>query len=163
MTTKEYNQCVDLYADKTYGFILKNIRDKELANDIVQEAFLRLWESVSSVGFEKAKSWLFSTAYRYMIDLIRREKVKCNWEEIQTLSIAHSQQYDDLAEVLDAALKRLPEIQRSLVLLRDYEGYSYKEIGEITELKESQVKVYIFRARKTLKDYLVNMEALIDG
>ena len=55
----------------------------------------------------------------------------------------------------------LPEIQRSLILLRDYEGYSYEEIGNITGLNESQVKVYIFRGRLALKNYLVSIENLV--
>ena len=70
-------------------------------------------------------------------------------------------QYSDLKEILDEALQRLPELQKSLVLLRDYEGYSYDEIGRITGLNESQVKVYIFRARTTLKNYLVSIENLV--
>ena len=64
----------------------------------------------------------------------------------------------DLQEVLAEALDRLPEIQKSVILLRDYEGYAYDEIAEITGLNESQVKVYIFRGRQTLKAYLKNIE-----
>ncbi|MEA3444640.1 MAG: sigma factor-like helix-turn-helix DNA-binding protein, partial [Bacteroidota bacterium] len=51
--------------------------------------------------------------------------------------------------------------QRSVVVLRDYEGYSYKEIAEITELSESQVKVYIYRARLFLKNYIGSTEAVV--
>ena len=69
--------------------------------------------------------------------------------------------YSDLKEILDEALDRLPEIQKSLILLRDYEGYSYEEIGEITGLSESQVKVYIFRGRMALKNYLVSIDNLV--
>ena len=47
----------------------------------------------------------------------------------------------------------MSEVQRSVVMLRDYEGYDYSEIGEICKLSESQVKAYIFRARKQLKEY----------
>ncbi|MBZ0242400.1 MAG: RNA polymerase sigma factor, partial [Bacteroidales bacterium] len=70
--------------------------------------------------------------------------------------------YSDLKEILDEALKTLSEIQRSVVLLRDYEGYSYAEIGEITGLKEAQVKVYIFRARVHLKKYLQSIENVLE-
>lgn len=161
MTTKEYNQAVDLFADKVFRFILKNTRDKELANDVVQETYLRLWEQVDNVQSEKVKAWLFSTSYRYMIDLLRRDKRNADWNEVDPLSVAHSKQYSELESVLDEALNRLPKQQRSLVLLRDYEGYSYEEIGEIMDLSESQVKVYIFRARKTLKDYLVSVETVL--
>lgn len=69
--------------------------------------------------------------------------------------------YSDLKQILDEALERLPDIQKSLILLRDYEGYSYEEIGKITGLKESQVKVYIFRGRMALKNYLVTIENLV--
>lgn len=162
MTTLEYNHSVDMHADKLFRFIIKNIRNYELAEDIVQESYMRLWENVAEIEWPKAKSWLFSTAYRYMIDIIRKNKVHTNWEEVSNLSISHSDQYSDLGEVLDKALKILPTIQRTVVMLRDYEGYSYEEIGQITDLKASQVKVYIFRARKALKDYLVSIDILIE-
>jgi RNA polymerase sigma-70 factor (ECF subfamily) len=63
-----------------------------------------------------------------------------------------------MKKVLEDALARLSETARSLVLLKDYEGYSYDEIGEITGLNESQVKVYLHRARLQLKNYLVSIE-----
>jgi RNA polymerase sigma-70 factor (ECF subfamily) len=68
---------------------------------------------------------------------------------------------NNLKKVLDDALARLSETQRSLVLLKDYEGYSYEEIGKITGLNESQVKVYLHRARLQLREYLVKMENVI--
>jgi len=64
-------------------------------------------------------------------------------------------------EILQDALGRLNETQRSLVMLKDYEGYSYEEIGRITGLNESQVKVYLHRARIQLKAYIVKMENVI--
>ena len=67
----------------------------------------------------------------------------------------------DLKAIVHKALDQLPEIQKSVILLRDYEGYDYAEIGKITGLNESQVKVYIFRARQTLKNYLVSLENII--
>jgi RNA polymerase sigma-70 factor (ECF subfamily) len=65
--------------------------------------------------------------------------------------------YNNLKDIMDKALETLPLQQKSLVLLRDYEDYAYKDIAEITGLSESQVKVYLFRARKALKDYLVKI------
>lgn len=58
-------------------------------------------------------------------------------------------------------MEKLSDIQRSVLLLRDYEGYSYEEIGQITGLNESQVKVYIFRARMFMKNYLVSLDRVI--
>ena len=143
MTVTEYNQCVEKYSDGLYRFILKNIKDQDKASDIVQDSFEKLWRKVSDVAFEKSKSYLFSTAYHTMIDEIRKGKRIEDFSQVKPEHYSHKEQYSDLQEILHAALDKLPEIQRSVILLRDYEGYSYKEIGEISGLGESQVKVYI--------------------
>lgn len=161
MTVDDYNQCVDAHADGLYRFMLKHMRDSERARDLVQEAFAKMWLKVDEVNAEKAKSYLFSTAYNTMIDQIRRDKKKGNYNEVEVQKLSHTNQYSDLNEILHEALETLPERQKSVVLLRDYEGYSYQEIGEITSMSESQVKVYIFRARKALKQYIGSIEAVI--
>lgn len=161
MTRKEYNTVVDLHADGLFRFILKSLHDGDAAKDVVQEVFTRLWEKRENVQFEKAKSYLFTAGYRAMIDIFRKNKKIAVYDALVEQQHFHEKQYSDLSEVLDEALKRLPEDQRSAVLLRDYEGYSYKEIGEILNLNESQVKVYIFRARKFLQQYLKSIEAVI--
>ena len=66
MTTAEYNSCADLYSDGVYRFILKNIKDKDTAQDIVQESYVRMWERVKEVSYEKARAYLFTTAYHTM-------------------------------------------------------------------------------------------------
>jgi RNA polymerase sigma-70 factor (ECF subfamily) len=161
MQVKEYNLIVENYADNVYRFILKNIRDEEKARDIVQDAFEKMWRKVEEISSDKGKSYLFTTAYRTMIDLIRRDKKQGSWEEVKEPSLNADQQYTDLSEILQDALQRLNEIQRSVVMLRDYEGYEYQEISEITGLSLSQVKVYIFRARKQLKEYLVSIDTVV--
>lgn len=152
---------MDLHADGLYRFILKNIRDEEKAKDIVQDTYEKLWQKVSEVPATNAKSLMFTTAYRTMIDAIRRDKKLDFREEADLPEHMHSEQYSDLKVVINQALQRLPEVQRSVIMLRDYEGYSYEEIGQIVGLNESQVKVYIFRARKTLKEILGKIENLV--
>lgn len=161
MTSKEYNQSVDLYSDNVYRFILKNIRDEERARDIVQDSYEKLWRNAESVNYEKVKSYLFTTAYHTMIDVLRKEKRQTYLEDYQIPEDIHDEQYSDLKEVLNEAVKRLPDIQRTVILLRDYEGYSYKEIGDVTSLSEAQVKVYIYRARVFLKNYIGKMELVV--
>ena len=73
----------------------------------------------------------------------------------------HSEQYSDVKKILNDALNLLPEIQKAVITLRDFEGYSYEEIGKITDLNESQVKVYIYRARLFLKQYIGSPERVI--
>ena len=161
MNTREYNKCVDTYADGVFRFILKNIRDKHDAEDIVQDSFEKLWRKHDDLAAEKAKSYLFTTAYHTMIDLIRKRKPQRDIEEVQHITEGGTNAYSDIKEVLNEALEKLSEIQRTVILLRDYEGYSYEEIGKITGLNESQVKVYIYRARVYLKNYIVSPEMVI--
>ena len=163
MTIREYNNCVDEYSDGVYRFLLKNIRNADLASDIVQESFLKLWLKRKNVDYAKSKSYLFTTAYHGMIDHTRKR----NWNDqhvddhlIYKIE-GFENSYSDIKEILDVALEKLPSIQKSVVLLRDYEGYSYQEIGEITDLNEAQVKVYIYRARMSLKKYLVSIDLVI--
>lgn len=161
MTIDDYNRCVENHADGLYRFMLKHVRDTEKARDLVQEAFAKMWVKIEDINPQKAKSYLFSTGYHTMIDMLRRDKKQGSMDEVQPKSLSHSTQYSDLNEILHEALETLPEIQKSVVLLRDYEGYSYQEIGEICELSEAQVKVYIFRARTALKAYLGSIEAVL--
>lgn len=161
MTVIEYNQCVDSYADGVYRFILKSLKDDEWARDIVQDSFVKLWEKVRDVNVEKAKSYLFTTAYHTMIDFIRKNNRFDEYNPEMQGNEYVANAYNDLKDVINEAVAKLPEIQRSVVLLRDYEGYSYEEIGEITGLNESQVKVYIYRARTFLKEYIGKLDLVI--
>ncbi len=161
MTANEYNTCVSNHADGVFRFILKNIKDKDRAKDIVQDSFEKLWIKHAEIDPQTAKSYLFTTAYNTMIDGIRRDKFKGSYENVNQNNLTTTNTYSDVKEVLNEALSKLNDIQRSVILLRDYEGYNYEEIGEITGLNESQVKVYIYRARIFLKEYIGNLYQVI--
>jgi RNA polymerase sigma-70 factor (ECF subfamily) len=161
MTVAEYNKSVDDHADSIYRFILKNIRNHERARDVVQDTYEKLWIKVSDVSADKVKSYLFTTAYHTMIDMIRKEKRIIPFETDRH-DVQHTgKSYSGLSEILDKAIEKLPADQRSVIMLRDYEGYAYDEIAAMTGLTESQVKVYIFRGRMFLKNYLGSIEAVI--
>jgi len=161
MTEREYNECVTTYADNVYRFILKNLRHEEDSRDVVQTAFEKMWRNRESIDSLKSKSYLFTVAYHQMIDHIRKVKRIQLRDEFSDGSKVQDRPANNLKKVLEEALGRLSETQRSLVLLKDYEGYSYEEIGQITGLNASQVKVYLHRARLQLKEYLVKIENVI--
>ena len=154
MTDKDYNDCVDNFADGVYRFIVKNIRHTEDAQDIVQSAFEKLWVNRAQVLPEKAKSYLFTVAYHQMIDHIRKSNKMPLAEETLIPHQPINQAQAELKELLMRAVNQLNPTQKSLVLLKDYEGYSYQEIAEIMNLSDSQVKVYLHRARLILKNKL---------
>ncbi len=161
MTVSEYNSSVNLYSDRLYRFVLKSIKDVHKAEDIVQDSYEKLWKNVENVNAEKVRSYLFTTAYHTMIDIIRKDKRSAFSEDLKLTEESHENNYSDLSEILKEAVEKLPDIQRMVLLLRDYEGYSYQEIGEMTNLSESQVKVYIYRARVFLKKYIGNIEVVV--
>jgi RNA polymerase sigma-70 factor (ECF subfamily) len=162
MTDKEYNNCVRDHADSVYRFILKNLRNVEDARDVVQSAFEKMWSSRASVDATRCKAFLFTVAYHQMIDHIRKGRMIIVKEELGEHVTVYNKNEKHTRNLIEAALARLNETQRSLVLLKDYEGYSYDEIGDITGLSESQVKVYLHRARTQLRNFLVSPENILE-
>ncbi len=158
MTEKEYNLCINSFADSVLRFLIKNIKDDDAAKDILQDTFTKLWEKKIDVDYLKAKSYIYTTAYHTMLNNIKYNSLKDNLTQTQTHT---TNSYNDLNEVLNEALERLPKIQKATILLRDYEGYAYKEIGEILTLSEEQVKINIFRARVKLKEYIGSIDNII--
>ena len=161
MTVAEYNKSVEDHSDGVYRFILKNIKNDDKARDVVQDTYEKLWLKVDEVSAEKVKSYLFTAAYHTMIDMIRKEKRVTGFETEKHDKQAQTEHYTGLSQILEQAVAKLPADQRSVIMLRDYEGYSYEEIAGITGLTESQVKVYIFRGRMFLKNYIGSIEAVI--
>lgn len=161
MNLSEYNSCVDLHADGVFRFIAKQIKDRDAAKDIVQDSFEKMWRKIDTIDATKAKTYLFTTAYHTLVDYTRKTAKKADFREVDFNQHSHTKQYSDLKEILNLGLEQLPEIQKTVLLLRDYEGYDYEEIGKITNLNESQVKVYIFRARTFLKNYIGKMEVVL--
>ncbi|HLX91721.1 MAG TPA: RNA polymerase sigma factor [Puia sp.] len=161
MTDKEFNECVTTCADNVYRFIVKNLRHEEDAKDVVQTAFEKLWVNRAGIQAEKSKSYLFTVAYHQMIDHIRKKKRVQFAETLGEDSRVIDRPVNNIRKLLEIALLRLNDTQRSLILLKDYEGYTYEEIGQITGLNESQVKVYLHRARLQLRNYLVKPENVL--
>ena len=161
MTEQQYNVCVDEYSDGVYRFMVKNLRNEEDAKDIVQIAFEKLWMNKHNVTSEKAKSYLFTVAYHQMSDHIRKETRNTSSKKFNESDfIIQPTTNIELKQILLKAINELNPTQKSLVLLKDYEGYSYLEIGEIMNLSESQVKVYLHRARLFLKTRLMANEKI---
>lgn len=161
MTTSEYNQCVHELADGLYRFACKSIGDKEEAKDMVQQAFTVLWEKREEVPPDKGKSYLFTITYRKCMDVHRARGRTTDAERLHENFLSEQPQTSDLKKILQKALATLDEQSRNLVLLKDYEGYRYEEIAKVTGLNSTQVRVYLHRARKILKNYLVSKEHVI--
>ena len=161
MTVPEYNHSVEEYADRLYRFVLKNIKEESTAQDIIQDTFEKLWIKHETVNYSKVRSYLFTTAYHTLIDYTRKSKKLIEIEDMHNSLSESENGYFDLKKNLNGALEKIPEMHRAVILLRDYEGYSYEEIAEITGLTESQVKVYIYRGRVALRKLIGSPEVLL--
>jgi RNA polymerase sigma factor (sigma-70 family) len=161
MNVGQYNKAVDQYSDNIFRFALKHLKNEMSAEDIVQETFTKVWEKHEEIDAEKVKSYLFTTAYHNIMDWFKKENRQDEKHYDGGDLTADEVMNFDVQTILHQAIDTLPEIQKSVVLLRDYEGYSYEEIAEICKISDSQVKVYIFRARKSLKAILKDSELLV--
>lgn len=161
MDIASYNQAVDDHSDKLYRYVVKHLRDRDEAKDIVQECYLRLWMRLERVAVAGARSYLYTTAHNLLVDRSRRRKYLTRYEgwhdDVRT---AH-QPAAGLRDSIDGALAKLSPLHRSLVLLRDLEGHSYSEIAAITGLELTKVKVYLFRARKAIQGHLGELSGLV--
>jgi RNA polymerase sigma-70 factor (ECF subfamily) len=152
---QEYNISVESHGDSLYRFAVNFLKNQEEAQDIVQDVFEKLWINRDKVEFEKAKSWLFTCAHNAMINFInKRARFTKLSDEIQTEKVESFSFSFESKQVINHIVGILPPLQKTIILLRDLEGYSYEEIGDILSLNPSQVKVYLFRARLKIKKQL---------
>ena len=158
----EYNSVVSSHSNKLYGYAVKFLRNSEDAQDIVQDVFEKLWINRKKVEVEKAKSWMFTTAHNAMLNLInKKQRTQFPGDDKLPENSKADVSVFESKQLIDRAVNILPPIQKSIILLRDLEGYSYEEIGSILELSDSQVKVYLFRARNKIKKQLKGLVELV--
>ena len=153
MNPKEYNTIVDKYSDDLYRFALRYTGDEDESNDAVQDCYVTLWEHHEEVLADKAKGYLMRMLYRRLIDRYRRRKRLVSSELIPERGYNPHNEYE-LNDSIEKMLATLTGEQRMLLLLRDLEGYSYKEMAEMTGLSEQQVMTYLYRARVKARKYL---------
>jgi RNA polymerase sigma-70 factor (ECF subfamily) len=159
LNRKSYNSTVKEYSERIFRYAFKWTKKEDVSKDIVQEVFEKLWVNRKKVDVCKVKSWLFTTAHNLLANYSKKKKMISSEDLIYNEPAFVGNNYE-LQDLLEVSLNSLPTLQKSILLLRDSEGYDYKEIGEILNLNESQVKVYLFRARKKMKDYLKSLAVL---
>ncbi|MFT7156425.1 MAG: RNA polymerase sigma factor (sigma-70 family) [Parvicella sp.] len=161
LTRTEYNSTVKSHSTGIFRYAFKWTRCEQDAKDLVQDIFSKLWINRKSVEFAKAKSWLFTSMHNALVNFSKKKNEITSIEDATYLEPRLDQPNLGLKDLISQVLSQLPEIQRSVVILRDSEGYSYEEIGSILNLTEAQVKVYLFRARQKVKNQLVSLEVLV--
>jgi RNA polymerase sigma factor (sigma-70 family) len=159
LNRREYNKMVKQHSNSLYGYVLKYLRNEEDSQDIVQDVYEKLWKNRKKVEVEKSKSWMFTTAHNTLINFAKKkQRTVYNTETVPEHGKLDTSY--ETKEIVEKVLNLLPPLQKSIVLLRDLEGYSYQEIGHMLDISDSQVKVYLFRARKKMQKQLKDLTIL---
>lgn len=165
MHQEDFKRTVLVHKNKMYRFALSIIGDTDEAKDVVQDVLLKLWETRDELEEKTSlEAWCMSLTRNKSLDLLKRvgRKLKTNIHDVTVTLVSHEKLPDsytienETMEHIKQAVMELPEKQRSVFQLRDVEGYAYLEICETLKMEMSQVKVYIFRARKSIKKALEN-------
>ncbi len=149
------------HADRVFSLALRLLGDRDEAADATQEVLVRLWQRGGDVPEERRLAWTLRVTRNVCLDAIRSRRLRSTAnlddtpEPVDTGPDPTARaEAADLRPHLDAALDALGEPFRSIVVLREVEGYAYDEIAEALELPLTTVKVYLHRARARLRDAL---------
>lgn len=145
------------YKSQLFMYCLRMMNDREAAQDMLQEVFVRMHENAKKYtpGTNFA-GWIHTIARNLCINARRNRKEQVDFDEITQYQITSKTDDSDvmLREKLADEIASLPDIYREAVILREYEGYSYKQIAEITGQALSTVKFRIFKGRELLRESL---------
>jgi RNA polymerase sigma-70 factor, ECF subfamily len=174
---KAYRELLDRYQRPVFSLIYRMVRDRELAEDLAQETFVKVFNNIGSYNPEyKFSSWIFKIASNLSIDTLRKKQPvtvsldgsrnASSPDEIESTRITIASEDENPEELLEAkqlgqqiesAIAELRVEYRTAVVLRHVEGRSYEEIAEIMEVPLGTVKTYIHRARGELKERLAHL------
>jgi len=172
-----FRELLSRYERPVFSLVYRMVRDRTLAEDLAQEAFIRAFNAIESYKPRyKFSSWIFKIANNHTIDYLRKRKLdtvsidgsphaRTAEEQAQTRLVVESHEeapdkYVEARELggqIEEAIGMLRPEYRTVVLLRHVEGYTYEEISEIMELPLGTVKTYLHRARGELKGILAEV------
>ena len=158
MKKHEYNVVIDEISAQLYRYAFHFLRNQEDAKDIIQDVFEKMWLNRKTIDLETVKPWLYRCTHNAMVNFIAK-KSRTSYmsnQELPNATTPFDSSFESM-QVVDRMVSILPPTQKSIILLRDIEGYTYKEIGLILDLSASQVKVYLFRARMKIKKQLIGL------
>ncbi len=164
MTVIQFENQIERYKNRVYGFAFHYLGNREEAEDVTQEVFIRLWKHRDNIDEEQPLGWLLRVTRNASVDAIRRRNTYHRTVSVNSelLEYAHGSnplpdietESSDFRQHLMDALEKLSEPYRSIVILREIQELKYQEISESLELPLTTVKVYLHRARKMLRNQL---------
>lgn len=152
MTEKEYNSCVYLLSDRLYRFVLRRTQDRIMSEDIIAESYLVLWMKKEDIVFLKAKTFLFNTANYLILRKLKNKKISQQYKKNVLCQEVYENNEFENKDFINFLTQSLPEKYSQCIMMKDYEGYSYKEIAECLQISLPAVKSIIYRARVLIQN-----------
>jgi RNA polymerase sigma-70 factor (ECF subfamily) len=170
---------VEVHSERIYNLALRLMRNREDAEDVLQETFLVMMNKLNTFsGHSSLYTWLYRIATNIALGKLRSKKpvddsVSIHDSQFETMQKVDLQAWSpnleqelnetEFQECLQQAIAQLPDHYRAVFVLRDLEGFSIKEAARILQLKEGNVKVRLMRARLFLRDQLVHHLKCMEG
>ncbi|MEM7108399.1 MAG: RNA polymerase sigma factor [Bacteroidota bacterium] len=154
--------------DKLYRFALKLVKSEPEAQDVVQEVLIKVWDKRNDMyKVENLEAWCMRVTRNLCLDKLKSKYASKTSGLEENFEISQgekanpyrSTEMKDIMQNIGNLISSLPDKQKQVIQLRDVEGFSYKEIGDIMEIDMNQVKVNLFRARKAVRENLLNINA----
>ena len=167
---KALGELYDRYGRVAYGLALRIVRDRALAEDAVQEAFLAVWRSAGAFLAEQGKpsTWILTLVHRRAVDLVRREERR-RAEPLEETDHPTGEATDEEAwlraqrQVVQEALRKLPPEQREAIELAYYGGFTQSELAERLGLPLGTIKSRMFTGLKRLRELLAESGLDVDA
>ena len=168
MTEDEFLGLVEKYKARIYRHALYLLGNQEDAEDVTQETFIKAWNHCAKLRPKTVRSWLLKCAQNLCFNLLKRRKfqIQMDGDDIEIEALLHTYTHrsnplpdeivikQELKEIVRCAISKLPPDMRVVIVMRELEGMSFKEIAIITKQPEGTVKSTVFRARKKLRELL---------
>ena len=159
MVARDFKTSVLPVSKKILRFATHFLKDEDLARDVVQDVFLKLWQKRETLGeVENIEAFAMRMTRNRCLDVIRANKVVAIDEETdrklkaKTVDVHSKVELSETASQIRSIILKLPDLQRTVMQLRDIEQLSYDEIAEATDLKVNAIRVNLSRARKKVRD-----------
>ena len=157
------------YHDRLYRYLVHLVSDRDLAEELVQEVFVRVIGALPKMtGDLKLSAWLYRIATNIGYDALRRRRL-ISWHPLSDLDVEPAGEDEDdpqihygRTELVRQALSRMPDSYRQALLLYTQEGYSYAQIAHRLHIAQSGVKMYLSRARRQFRQHYLALEAEVN-
>ena len=161
MTENEFMQIVAPFKDKLYRLAKRLLISSEEAEDATQEILMKLWAGKKSIGkYRNVEAFAMTMTKNFCLDRLKSKQsgnlklVHSNYEERET-PLQKQIEVRDSISLVEKIVEDLPEQQRMILQLRDVESYEYDEIAKMLDMKPTAIRVALSRARKTVREKLL--------